>query len=182
MFVKGRGTGNKTKEQGLWGGRGQVEGSCVPWCSQEEAWAVLRHGSPRLQERSCVCGAGAEAGWRAAESPPRRPTLPGRWVGLWSRARPAGPRSVLCASLHPAEPSQPRGLQQLQHLGREARVSMATLTSRTWGPRTLPPAPASEPGAAGAGIYSSCDLRDVGAAHLPSDLSSPGHQGQTSAS
>ena len=107
-------------------------------------------------------GAWPRARWRAGGSPPRLAPLPSR--GPRSGAGPqAGVVLLFSASLHPAEPSLPRGLQQLQHVLMEAGVSMATLTSRAWSPGTLPPAPS-----AWFWFCSSPGPRGVGAATLPS--------------
>lgn len=142
-------------EQGVWGGR-------VGYCGEgswEDACPVLR--------QECKKGAVSEQqGWR-----PSRPwyTVAGPGSG--------DPQRCLLPSALPAKTSQPGGLRQPQRRPREARVSMATLTSWTWGPeRCLPPPPASlaqpQLGSAAAGR----DIRGVGAASLPSDLSCPGPQ------
>lgn len=78
-------------------------------------------------------GAWPPAGWRAGGSPPGLAPLPS--PGPCSGTGPQACRVLLfSASLHPAEPSLPGGLLQLQHVLMEAGVSMATLTSRAWSP------------------------------------------------
>lgn len=100
------------------------------------------------------------AGWRAGGSPPRLAPLPSR--GPRSGAGPQAGRVLLfSASLHPAKPSLPGGLLQLQHVLMEAGVSMATLTSWAWSPGTLSPAPS-------AWFCSSPGPRGVRVATLPS--------------
>lgn len=113
----------------------------------------------------CKKGAVSEQrGWR-----PSRP-----WYAV---AGPGSgdPQCFLLPSALPAKTSQPGGLRQPQRTPREARVSMATLTSWTWGPeRCHPPPPAGLAQPQLCSAAAGRDIRGVGAAALPSDLSCAG--------
>lgn len=110
--------------------------------------AFVCQGISQTQERSCfgVTGMGQAGGQHGA--PPGLVAGPIAGPGPGAEPQACRTRSVLSASLHPAEPSQPGGLRQLGTRAEGSRGLHGNVDVMGLGPGTLPPAPSGGPGAA----------------------------------